>query len=126
MMSVSITNTVAPLLGGLVYPKGGYFAVSVMTLAVVSVDVVMRLLMVDARQGDAELKPGNGQCRDGLGHGANDSTNDGGHITRAGDPPLGTRGEHEPLIRRNHAEKGRAHQSAYKVLLQSTRILGDL
>jgi MFS family permease len=126
MMSVSISNTVAPLLGGLVYSRGGYFAVSVMTLAVVLVDVVMRLLMVDARQGNAELRPGNGNCKDGLGRGANDGTNDGGYITRAEDPVSETRGEYEPLIRRKRPEKGRAYQSAYTVLLQSTRILGDL
>ena len=126
MMSVSISNTVAPLLGGLFYSRGGYFAVSAMTLAVVLVDLVMRLLMVDARTENAEPRPGNGHCKDGHSRKANDGAKDGGYITRAEDPPPGIRGEGEPLIRREHPEKGRDHQSAYTMLLQSTRILADL
>ena len=126
MMSVSISNTAAPLLGGIVYSKGGYLAVSLMTLAAVLVDVVMRLLMVDARQGGPGSLAANGRHKDVEDCEGGNGADDRGRTNRAHEPSSETLGEREPLIRKVSPEKAGAHRSAYPMLLRSKRILANL
>ena len=47
--AVSVGTTSAPLLGGLVYARGGYSAVSAMSVATVSVSIIMALIMVEPK-----------------------------------------------------------------------------
>ena len=48
-MSYSLGVLVAPLLGGVVYASAGYYAVFAMTFAVIALDVVLRLLIVEKK-----------------------------------------------------------------------------
>ncbi|KAK3171383.1 hypothetical protein OEA41_003467 [Lepraria neglecta] len=111
MMSVSISNTAAPLLGGVVYSRGGYLAVSLMTLAAVLADVVMRLLMVDARQGGPGSLAANDRHKDVEDCEGGNGADDRGRTNRAQEPSSETLGEREPLIRKVSPEKAGAHQN---------------
>jgi MFS family permease len=48
-VAYSIGVLVAPLLGGVVYDKGGYYAVFGMTFGVIGLDIVLRLLIIEQK-----------------------------------------------------------------------------
>lgn len=48
-MSTSIGLLIAPLLGGVVYRKGGYYAVFAMCFGIIAVDIVLRLLIIEVK-----------------------------------------------------------------------------
>lgn len=48
-MSYSLGVLVAPLLGGVVYERAGYYAVFGMTFGVIALDIVLRLLLVEKK-----------------------------------------------------------------------------
>jgi MFS family permease len=48
-LSVSIAILVAPLLGGVVYARGGYYAVFAMAFALIGLDIVLRLALVEKK-----------------------------------------------------------------------------
>lgn len=48
-LSYSLGVLVAPLLGGVVYARAGYYAVFAMTFAVIALDIVLRLLIVERK-----------------------------------------------------------------------------
>lgn len=123
MMSVSIANTIAPLLGGVLYSRGGYQAVSFMTLAVVAVDVVMRLLMVDPKRRHGRYLAVNGQEVEDP-----DYKSDVGSAERGSNPKTQalSSNEREPLLPKMTSKERAAHGTAYLKLLRSKRILADL
>ena len=47
--SISIAYLVAPLLGGLVYARAGYYAVFYMAVALIVVDIILRLLLIERK-----------------------------------------------------------------------------
>ncbi|KAL9037819.1 MAG: hypothetical protein Q9214_005534, partial [Letrouitia sp. 1 TL-2023] len=47
---------IGPLLGGLIYAKAGYYAVFVVVLAVIAVDAVLRLIMVEKKRSKQFVK----------------------------------------------------------------------
>lgn len=57
-MAMSVAVLVAPLLGGVVYARAGYYAVFGMAFGLIALDVLMRVVLVEkkiARQWDASL-----------------------------------------------------------------------
>lgn len=48
-LSMSIAILIAPLLGGVVYAKSGYYAVYYMGFALIAVDILLRLLMIEKK-----------------------------------------------------------------------------
>jgi len=48
-LSMSIAILVAPLLGGVVYARGGYYAVFAMAFALIGLDIVLRLALVEKK-----------------------------------------------------------------------------
>jgi MFS family permease len=48
-LSMSIAILIAPLLGGIVYAKSGYYAVYYMGFALIAVDILLRLLMIEKK-----------------------------------------------------------------------------
>jgi MFS family permease len=57
-MSYSLGVLVAPLLGGVVYDKAGYYAVFAMTFAVIALDIVLRLLIIEKKAAAKWLQSG--------------------------------------------------------------------
>jgi MFS family permease len=56
-LSYSIGVFVAPLLGGVIYERAGYYAVFAMTFAIIAFDLVLRLLIVEKKVAARWLKP---------------------------------------------------------------------
>ncbi|KAI9829429.1 MAG: hypothetical protein M1819_006366 [Sarea resinae] len=48
-LSMSIGVMIAPLLGGVVYAKGGYYSVFAMAFGLVALDIVLRLFMIEKK-----------------------------------------------------------------------------
>lgn len=48
-ISMSVSILVAPLLGGVVYDRGGYFAVYYMAFALIIVDIILRTVMIEKK-----------------------------------------------------------------------------
>ena len=48
-LSISIALLVAPLLGGVVYARAGYYAVYYMAVALIVVDIILRLLLIERK-----------------------------------------------------------------------------
>ena len=48
-ISMSVSIFVAPLLGGVVYDRGGYFAVYYMAFALIIVDIILRTVMIEKK-----------------------------------------------------------------------------
>jgi MFS family permease len=48
-LSMSVAILIAPLLGGVVYAKGGYYAVFAMSFALIGFDIVMRLCLIEKK-----------------------------------------------------------------------------
>ena len=48
-LSISVANLVAPLLGGVVYARAGYYAVYYMAIALIVVDIILRLLLIERK-----------------------------------------------------------------------------
>lgn len=49
-LSMSIAILIAPLLGGIVYAKSGYYAVYYMGITLIAVDILLRLLLIEKKQ----------------------------------------------------------------------------
>lgn len=57
-MSMSVAVLVAPLLGGVVYARAGYYAVFFMAFGLIALDIILRILLVEkkiAKRWDSEL-----------------------------------------------------------------------
>ena len=48
-LSISVANLVSPLLGGVVYARAGYYAVYYMAIALIVVDIILRLLLIERK-----------------------------------------------------------------------------
>lgn len=48
-ISISIAYLVAPLLGGVVYARSGYYAVYYMAFALIAVDIVLRIMLIERK-----------------------------------------------------------------------------
>ncbi len=64
-LSMSVGILAGPLLGGVVYEKGGYYSVFAMAFALIGLDIVLRLLLVEKKIAKQWLKPKEGQDESG-------------------------------------------------------------
>lgn len=64
--STSIGVLLAPLLGGLVYGKGGYYPVFAMCFGLLAVDILLRLAIIEVKESKKWLDPGPHLSQDGL------------------------------------------------------------
>ena len=55
--SYSVGTLIAPMLGGIVYREGGYFEVFSMMFALIGVDIVLRLLIIEKHRAAKWLEP---------------------------------------------------------------------
>ena len=62
-LASNVAGLIAPLLGGVVYGKGGYYAVFAMCFGLVGVDIVFRLLMIEKEVAALWLDPTNSSAR---------------------------------------------------------------
>ncbi|KAL8721323.1 MAG: hypothetical protein Q9225_001983 [Loekoesia sp. 1 TL-2023] len=59
-ISMSVAILVAPLLGGVVYDRAGYYGVYYMAFALIILDIILRMIMIEqkvARKWDKEIEP---------------------------------------------------------------------
>lgn len=136
-MAVSVGTTSAPLLGGLVYSKGGYGAVSIMSGCVVGVTLIMGLLLVE--RGPTQVwhaqhgHPPNGSGTDEYTHtytnGSGSTVHNGSTYSNGtaytSDSEEST--EESPLIagKPQHLSSP-STQPAYGLLLKSSRVLAGM
>jgi MFS family permease len=129
--SVSVGTTSAPLLGGIVYARGGYSAVSAMSIGTVAISIALALMMVEpkAKTGWEEPVPGFSVA------GNNSQTAASEEVSRMGrsiqspttlEPASGLPGERSALIPKKHKEGNFEKRPAYPLLLRSGRILAAM
>ena len=124
--SVSIGTTSSPLLGGLVYSRGGYSAVSAMSIGTVALSLALGLLMVEPKpEPGPESVPETAPINKGLDGLSVDSSS-----TECGSDPS-TANEYDPdersaLIPKFVNIKKPNHKPAYPLLLRSGRVLAAM
>ena len=112
--AVSVGTTSAPLLGGLVYSRGGYSAVSAMNCMAVAVSVILALLMVEPKAGIEWQGPE-----------ISEPDRDIHRVTsRTSGPESPT--ERTSLIKKQPSKRSNDKGSAYPLLLRSPRILAAM
>lgn len=134
--AISTGTTTAPLLGGVVFARGGYSAVSAMSLVTVSISIILGLLIIEPKAVTSDPKGGDGE----------DSSSSDGSLRSAGQQGDGPTSPHtgevitagqsthtedatSPLIRRLSKEtngKGKGKWPCYPKLLCNTRILAAM
>lgn len=123
--SVSVGMTSAPLLGGIVYARGGYSAMSAMSLGVVGCSIALALIMVETKAETgweepapaASIQGSNNQiaAREVSGMGRSNSS-----------PTTIEPDEQSRLLQGNPNEGNSANRSAYPLLLGSGRVLAAM
>lgn len=64
-VSMSLSVLIAPLLGGVVFEKAGYYAVFAMAFALLGVDIVMRIALIEKKIAKKWLKDDSAETPDG-------------------------------------------------------------
>ena len=129
--SVSIGTTSAPLLGGVVYARGGYSAVSAMSVGTVVVSIALALIMVEpkAKTGWEEPVPRLSAATNNYGTTASEEVT---RIGRSVQSPArikqtsGLPDERSSLVQSKHKEGFSENRPAYPLLLRSGRILAAM
>ena len=128
-MAVSVGTTSAPLLGGLVYSRGGYGAVSIMSACVVGVALIMGLLLIEREPTHRPQTLHNHTN----GHSAQHTRTVRNGSVYSNGTPYTTDGEdtdeESPLLTKQTTEietPTRKTQPAYGLLLKSSRILAAM
>lgn len=116
--SVVIGTTSAPLLGGLVYARAGYSAVSTMSVATVVVSIALALMMIEPK---AQTKLDDRAPQFSV-SGSETQTVASETIEPASQLP----DEGSNLIQKNNNEDGSGNRPAYLLLLRSGRILAPM
>lgn len=127
--SVSVGTTGSPILGGLVYARGGYSAVSLMTVGTTVINVILMLIMVEPKTDseDGKAVPTNSDPGADSGRIIPDE-----EVDCEGRKPLNTNkiggspkhpDERQALIQKDDYEETASSEGAYIVLLRSKRIL---
>lgn len=125
--AVSVGTTSAPLLGGLVYSKGGFFAVSAMSIGTVAFSMVLAVLMKERTSAASQSQQSADQIDESYVH-----TNGHKKIERGmgndqdpGDEP-DLPDEQTPLISKTTSRSKLSTRPAYHILLRSPRILAAM
>ncbi|MCJ1424503.1 hypothetical protein MMC29_002391 [Sticta canariensis] len=119
--SVVIGTTSAPLVGGLVYSRAGYSAVSAMSIAVVAISIMLALVMIEPKgktEWDEWAPPAPRFSVAG-----NENQTVASEIT---EPALKLPDERSILIQKNHNGDNFGNRPAYLLLLRSGRILASM
>ena len=128
LSSVSVGSTAAPLLGALVYSRGGYRAVTGLTVGTVALVLVMRLLWAEenTRSEPKSSAPIHDRFQPSEICVSYSTTQWDTYDTEAnesyGRPP----DETDPLLQKKKSGTNPTHPAAYLMLLGSPRILADL
>lgn len=124
----SIGMTAAPLLGGMVFARGGYSAVSAMSIGTVAVSAVLALLMVEPKTpGGWEASAPSTRVNSGVGGtGAMAASEDVSRKARERKAPMGPADERSALIQKDFGNSSVASRPAYFLLLRSGRVLGAM
>ena len=129
--AVSVGTTSAPLLGGLVYSKGGFFAVSAMSIGTVAFSIVLALLMVEPALQATKSRhnvhhSGTATAEDDVGTNGYKKLERGS--TGVGDPreDYHVPNEQTPLMSKVKSNKTLSTRPAYHLLLRSPRILAAM
>lgn len=117
--SVAIGTTSAPLLGGLVYARAGYSAVSTMSVTTVAISIALALMMIEP-EAKTEL--------DERGPRSSGSGNENHTVaSEIIEPVSELPDERSILIQKNNSEdNGFGNRPAYPLLLRSGRILAPM
>ena len=94
-LAMSVGFVAGPLLGGVVYAKGGYYAVFVMGFALVGLDILLRLIMIE-KSSAAQWSLSNATCTGT----ADDSTQSGDTIQPISAPTLPSESEKAPSTKK--------------------------
>jgi MFS family permease len=129
--SVSVGTTSAPLLGGIVYARGGYSAVSAMSIGTVAISIALALIMVEpkAKTGWGEPVPGFSVAGDSSQTAASEEVSRMGRSMPSPttlDSASGFPDERSALVQKKHKEGNFEKRPAYPLLLRSGRILAAM
>lgn len=129
--SVSIGTTSAPLLGGVVYARGGYTAVSAMSAGTVAVSLALALTMIEpkAKIGWEDTASRLPVTTNHYGTTASEDVSRIGRRMQSATTIRRTSGlpdERSSLIQSKHEEKVSSNRPAYPLLLRSGRILAAM
>lgn len=125
MTSVSVGTTSAPLLGGIVYARGGYSAVSAMSLGAVGFSIALALIMVESKAETGWEEPASASSVQGSNNQI--ATSEVSRIGRSKSSPTTIEpDERSMLLQGNHNEGSSANWPAYPLLLRSGRVLAAM
>ncbi|MCJ1423690.1 hypothetical protein MMC29_001574 [Sticta canariensis] len=116
--SVAIGTTSAPLLGGLVYARSGYSAVSTMSVTTVAISIALALMMIEPKA-KTELEERAPRSSDS----GNENQTMASEII---EPVSELPDERSILIKKNNSEDDFGNRLAYPLLLRSGRILAPM
>lgn len=123
--SVSVGTTSAPLLGGAVYARGGYSAVSAMSLGTVGFSIALALIMVESKAETGWEEPASASSVEGSNN--QTATSEVSRIGRSKSSPTTIEpDERSRLLQGNHNEASSANWPAYPLLLRSGRVLAAM
>ena len=140
--AVSVGTTSAPLLGGLVYTRGGYGAVSFMSAGTIAVALILALIMVEPRPIYSDYCNGHGTGEHTNGNGYPNGHTNGNHFSNGNQEQNGTKkdlssgdshdsesddaNETTSLIPRKDQAKKRQTGATYGLLLSNGRIVAGM
>jgi MFS family permease len=121
-LSMSLGVLVAPLLGGVVYEKGGYYSVFGMAFGLVGLDIVLRLMLVEKKIASQWTTTSGG-----VEYGTMMVSQE-GHIEQVQEPPMERRDTPPPDGPVGSPDAGgpHAHPSPVVTMLKSRRLLAAL
>lgn len=128
-ISVSVGTTSAPLLGGVAYARGGYSAVSAMSIATLAVGIILALIMVEPKSKTRWEESSHGFLN--AGHKTRDAVPE--EVGRAGwstrnsratEPTSDLPDERSALIQKEQSHL--SNRPAYPLLLRSGRVLAAM
>lgn len=129
--AVSVGTTSAPLVGGVVYARGGYTAVSAINMGTVAISIVLALIMVEPKAdlGSGEPVPEFSVSGNNNDDAAYEEVSRMGPSMRS--PTRIEAASYEPnersaLIQRKHKEGNFGDGPAYPLLLRSGRVLANM
>lgn len=123
--SLTVGTTSAPLLGGIVYARGGYSAVSAMSLGVVCCSIALALIMVEPKAETGWEEPAPAASLQGSNN-QNAASEVSGMGRRKSSPTIIEPDERSRLLQDIHNEGNSANRPAYPLLLGSGRVLAAM
>ncbi|KAJ5356970.1 hypothetical protein N7517_011579 [Penicillium concentricum] len=117
-MAISIGTLAGPLLGGVVYENGGYYAVFGLAFAFIAIDIILRLVLIERRHAIKWLAP---EMTPLSIHGDQSTEKKSGEIHRPMSPTNGS--EHGPRESQPPSPPSRSAFGRVAILLTSPRLV---